>query len=253
MIAVPIRAGMAAHLHLAAAGRAAVADDVSAVQRYDRCRRALRVGAMSMPADALKAPSVAAWVRRRGVNVHTASAGGLAIALNAGIAPARITVHCNDEAAYTRYGVQAGVGRLVIRSQDQLDTITDCPQSTPRVLIDLSVCPDPHLAMRIVASARLELIGIHQRLDAIAGSTETSVGAMIAGIACLRGRYGHLVTRLSFAGVAAIQDDLTPGPLRASAEELEATVEDACARFRYPRPALVFAMQDIDSTRTGTC
>lgn len=233
MIALPARSAPVA---VGVAG----ADEALLVRRCAQYRQALRVGAMSMPADALKAPSVAAWVRRRGVSVHTGSAGDLAIALNAGIAPPRITLHCNDEKAYTRFGVHVGVGRLVIGSQDHLDALTECARPTQQVLVDLSAAADPHLGVRVVSCRRLELVGVHQRLDPRT-IAENTVGAMIAGIACLRGRYGHIVTRLSFAGIA---------PLRAVAEDLEATVEDACARFRYPRPALVIAVRDIDRSRT---
>lgn len=221
------------------------ADEALIVRRCAQYRRALRVGAMSMPADALKAPSVAQWTRRRGVGVHTSSPGQLEIALNAGIEASRISLHCNDDDAYTHWGIQAGAGRLVVRSQNQLDAIADVARTTQRVMVDLSTCADPHLVMRVASYRRLELIGVHHRLTLFdERSNEATVGAMIAAIACVRKRYGHIVTRLSFAGIAAIDGDLTPRKLRAVAEELETTVEEACARFRYPRPALVIALQE---------
>ncbi|MCV7127337.1 hypothetical protein [Mycolicibacterium vanbaalenii] len=113
-------------------------------------------------------------------------------------------------------------------------------QEYQRAIIDLSVCTEPHLALRVAASRRLELIGVHHRLPTpLSGeAAEETVTAMVACVSCLRRHHGQIATRLSFAGLMP-DHNLAPRGLRAAAEKLESLVEDACARFRYPRPALV--------------
>lgn len=210
--------------------------DHPAVRReYQEYRRALRVASMSVSADLLRTPTVSSWVRRSGVGVHSRSAAELDTALTEGIAPKRITLHCSDDAALTQRAVHAEVGRFVAGSQAQCDALAEVAPHTQRAMIDLSVCTDPYLALHVAASTRLTLIGVHHRLSG--APAEDVVTAMVACITCVRRQYGQIATRLSFADL--VPDRCRePRVLRAAAERLESLVEDACARFRYPRPAL---------------
>lgn len=219
-----------------AAGRVDRVGDSAPVRRYQEYRRTLRVASMSVSAEALRAPLVAGWARRSGVGVHVHSASGLDVALTTGIIPLRITLHCNDDAELTRWGVRAAVGRFVVASTVQSDALGSLSNHSQRVLIDVAECRDPHVGLRVAASSRLELIGAHHRL-APAEPAESRIAATIGGLSGLRRRHGTIATRLSFAGL--VPDHVAPRTLRDATLHLESWVEDACARFRYPRPALV--------------
>ena len=216
--------------------------NAASVRQWAACRRHLPTAAMSMPAEQLRAPIVAAWTRRAGISVHTHSTEELDLALTSGITPARITLHCNDDHTLTRRALHAGIGRFVITTPAHSDALTHYTPGIHRVLIDSTAAP--HLIERVASLNRLEILGVHHQLAHPYGqppgdaATAAAVTSIIADLSQLRRHTGHIATRLSFAN-AITSHTAAPRKLRAIARELESTVEDACARFRYPRPALI--------------
>ena len=97
----------------------------------------------------------------------------------------------------------------------------------------------------VLARNRLNLIGLHFRLVPEAAQIARYadvVGRMIAQMAQIRRDYGVILTRVSLAGGNGLSGR-TPGAI--DLPELAAAIEDAfdhdCARYRFPRPALVLA------------
>lgn len=226
--------------------------DTDAVRRCALYRNCFPSMDVAYPALVVRDHTVAKWVRAHDVAVHVRTSEELGAVISAGVHPARLTVHADgvltNELVFC--AASLAVGHIVVNSVDQIEILTRAigRQRRQAVLVrivdtaanDLSVCTDPHLALRVAASRRLELIGVHHRLPTpLSGeAAEETVTAMVACVSCLRRHHGQIATRLSFAGLMP-DHNLAPRGLRAAAEKLESLVEDACARFRYPRPALV--------------
>lgn len=66
----------------------------------------------------------ARWAAEEGLNIDTASGGELAIALAAGIDPARIGLHGNNKSdGELKRAVELGVGRIIADSVEEIDRI----------------------------------------------------------------------------------------------------------------------------------
>lgn len=69
----------------------------------------------------------ARWAAEEGLNIDTASGGELAIALAAGIDPARIGLHGNNKSdEEIRRAVELGVGRIIADSVEEIERISAC-------------------------------------------------------------------------------------------------------------------------------
>ncbi len=96
----------------------------------------------------------------------------------------------------------------------------------------------------VFAHPRLDLIGLHAtltRATRCADYTEM-VAAIIATMAQIRREQNTILTRVSLAGGDVLSGATTgPDDLSGLAAALEDTFDDVCARFRFPRPALILA------------
>jgi diaminopimelate decarboxylase len=213
--------------------------------RIKHYRKVFSWAAITCPAHALRQPGVAAIVNKRGHRVDVGTYDELTFALSAGVPPARIVMHDDQvTAAPIRCGVNAHVGQLVIGCSQQIKVLASCAQRPPRILLDMGGdCADDAVTA-VFAHRRLDLIGLHAtltRATRCADYTEV-VAAIIATMARIRRQRNAILTRVSLAG-GDILSGATTGPddLRVLAAALEDTFDDACARFRYPRPALILA------------
>lgn len=111
-----------------------VIDEQAARNRAVQTREALqrefaRVGTEATVYYAGKAflcVEVAKWMVEEGLNIDVASGGELAVALAAGVAPARIGFHGNNKSeAEIARAVKAGVGTLIIDSEQEIQRIAD--------------------------------------------------------------------------------------------------------------------------------
>ena len=67
---------------------------------------------------------VVRWVREEGLNVDTSSGGELAVALRAGMEPARIALHGNNKsAAEITRALDSGLGRIVVDSLGEIELV----------------------------------------------------------------------------------------------------------------------------------
>ena len=220
-------------------------DVTIALRRCATYRKALRAGAISYPAGVLWMAPVSNWVKRHGVSVDVTTADELEVAVAEGISPPRLVMHCVDATARPiRLAVNAGVGRFVVHSGQQIGLLASCAQRPQRLLIDVTNRTADALAAEIMASQRLDLIGLHCRLgDADRETAGDRVKEMIAQMSWIRGKHDVILTRVSLAEFHAAEAGCDRSYLRGVSDDLDEAIDDACARYRYPRPALVVAMR----------
>lgn len=221
-------------------------DQPDIVRWYLLYRKAFPWAGITCPAEAVRLPAVAKWVKKHGYAIDVRSSDELTLAISAGIPPARIIMH--DSGATTgpiRRAVNVGVGRFVIGSSQQIAVLASCAQRPQRVLIDVTTDQAHDAVNAVLARNRLNLIGLHFRLVPEAAQTASYadvVGRMIAQMAQVRRDHGVILTRGSLAGGSGLSG-WTHGVI--DLPELAAAIEDAfdhdCARYRFPRPALVLA------------
>ena len=220
-------------------------DVTIALRRCATYRKALRAGAISYPAGILWMEPVSNWVKRHGVSVDVTTADELEVAVAEGISPPRLVMHCVDATARPiRLAVNAGVGRFVVHSGQQIGLLASCAQRPQRLLIDVTNHTADALAAEIMARQRLDLIGLHSGLgDADRETAGDRVQEMIAQMSWIRGKHGVILTRVSLAEFQAAEAGCDRSLLRGISDDLDEAIDDACARYRYPRPALVVAMR----------
>ncbi len=96
------------------------------------------------------------------------------------------------------------------------------------------------MASDVLAHKELDLVGLHCRLEPGDVVGALTLSRAIGEMAWIRRRYDVLVTQISLA-------DLDVGQrcerwvLRRVAGAISEVIDDACARHRFPRPALTLA------------
>jgi diaminopimelate decarboxylase len=215
------------------------------LRRCATYRKALQAGVISYPAGILWMEPVSNWVNRHGVSVDVASAEELELAVAKGISPPRLVMHCDGATARPiRLAVNAGVGRFVVSSRQQIALLASCAQRPQRLLVDVSTQSADALAADITARQRLDLIGLHCRLgDSGREAVGERLQQMIAQMSWIRSKHDVILTRVSIAEFHAAEIGCDRSYLRVVSEDLDDAIDDACARYRYPRPALVVAMR----------
>ncbi|CAA9325201.1 MAG: Diaminopimelate decarboxylase [uncultured Nocardioidaceae bacterium] len=78
--------------------------------------------------------TVARWVAEEGLSLDVCSGGELTVALRAGTDPGRIGFHGNNKSVTElRRALEAGVGRIVVDSYDEIDRLATLAEETGRV------------------------------------------------------------------------------------------------------------------------
>lgn len=170
--------------------------------------------------------------------MDVSSAEELQVALDAGLPAGRVAAQCADVAAVDA-AVAARVGRFVLGSWSEVMLLVGRRVSTPRVLIDVSDAAGERLASSVVPMGRLEVVGLRCRLDILDSPASEVVSGMVEQMVRLRRAHGVLLTRVCLSGYGSGGDS---ADLRHGVHQLQLAVEDACARWRYPRPALMLSL-----------
>jgi diaminopimelate decarboxylase len=226
----------------------AIAPHASAFEeQYHHYRRAFPGTALTRAAGALRDPHVVTAVKKRGQAVAVYSCGELDFVLSAGIRASRIVMHDDGiTAAPIRRAFNAGVGRLVLGCRQQVPVMAACAGRPPQVLVDVTTdCADRTIAA-VLARPAFDLIGLHAALapDARLDAYADTAAQMIAQMAHVRREHGIIMTRVSLAGGEVLSDGTAAvGLLRRTSAELEYAFDEGCARYRFPRPALILALQ----------
>ncbi len=234
----------------------------------------------TMPADvyyaakALLATTVARWVSDEGLGIDASTGGELAVAIAAGVDPARILLHgSNKSLDELDSAISAGVGRIVIDSQIEIDRIAQIAAERDvvvDVLIRVTVGVEAHThefiatahedqkfglsladgaaldaVSRIVAQPRLRLLGLHSHIGSQifdASGFEVAAARIVGLAAQIRDELGVEITELNLGGgmgIAYIPDD-DPLEVRDMAAAIRAIVRDACERADMAIPRLAF-------------
>ena len=217
---------------------------------------------------------VARWVAEEGLNIDVASGGELAVALASGIAPQRIGFHGNNksEAEITR-AVEAGVGTLIIDSEQEIERIAAAAaragvRQRVRLRINSGVHAGAHsflatahedqkfglpldraveLATRIDARDGLDFAGLHCHI----GSQIFASDAFRESARRLLGVYGEIAAALGRPvpelnlgggfGIAYTSAQAEEAPdIAALARELADIVAEGCREAGIPLPRIAF-------------
>jgi len=216
--------------------------------------------------------TVARWVAEEGLCLDVCSAGELTVALRAGFDPGRIGYHGNNKtSAELRRAVEAGVGRIVLDSFQEIERLAAVVAETgrtARVMVRVTAGVEAHTheyiatahedqkfgfsitsgdalaAVRQVEEATgLELLGLHSHIGSQIFDTsgfEVAARRVLALHAQVSSELGVTMPELDLGGGFGIayttQDD--PADPAQLATELTKIVEHECRAFDVPVPAL---------------
>jgi diaminopimelate decarboxylase len=240
-----------------------------------RCREFLDAFAgadVFYAAKALCCKAVLRVMAEEGLCVDVCSGGELATALAAGMPAERIGFHGNNKSlSELRRALDAGVGRIVLDSFDEIDRLTALAQergARPRVLIRVTVGVEAHthefiatahedqkfgfsqqggaaLAAvdRVLREDTLELCGLHSHIGSQifdAGGFDVAARRVLALQDGIRDTYGVELAELNLGGGFGIaytsrDDPADPADL---AKRIRAIVEDACSTLGLAVPHL---------------
>jgi diaminopimelate decarboxylase len=145
-------------------------------------------------------------------------------------------MHGLDEAAGL---IALGVGRVIVESAEQMAMLRSCATGPQAVLVDVT---DACLDRPLMVDRRVTFHGLHYRADGadIAGLADI-ISSMIAEMAGISRKWGGVLSRMSVGGVDLTDGEIDPRRLRRVAQTINEITEEACIRFRYPRPALTLS------------
>ena len=200
------------------------------IARCSKWRKAFRSADICYPATLLAIPAAANWVYDRGCQVDARSPQGISFALSAGIAPVRVILHCTGATGRTLYdALSLGIGQFIVDSENTAAMLGACAQRPQHVLVDVTSGAPGWLFKAVLAEERLTMTGLYSEL----GYPEDGVLRMLEQMSDVRSRHGMLLSRIGIAIRGGHSS-----PVEAVAERVVSAVDEGCARFRLPRPAL---------------
>ncbi|GLZ75951.1 diaminopimelate decarboxylase [Actinorhabdospora filicis] len=214
--------------------------------------------------------AVVRWIHEEGLHLDVCTGGELAVALAAGFPPERMGLHGNNKSVteLTR-AVEAGVGRIVLDSFDELDRLTAIARelgARPKVMIRTKVGVEAHthayiatahedqkfglgldeaavMAARVLDEDVLELLGFHSHIGSQifdASAFEVAARRVLGLQAKIRDERGVELPELDLGGgygmAYTTQDD--PIPVPELAERLRKIMEHECAGYGLSEPRL---------------
>ncbi|GAA1792082.1 diaminopimelate decarboxylase [Nocardioides hankookensis] len=215
--------------------------------------------------------AVAAWVAEEGLSLDVCSNGELTVALRAGFDPARIGYHGNNKSLMElRRAVDAGVGRIVVDSFDEIERLVSITSDglTAKVMVRVTAGVEAHTheyiatahedqkfgfsissgdafeaVRRIEEAPGIELLGLHSHIGSqIFDSSGFEVAArrVLALQARISAELGVTLPEMDLGGGFGIayttQDD--PADPAQLATEMSKIVEHECRALGIPEPRL---------------
>jgi diaminopimelate decarboxylase len=216
---------------------------------------------VSFPATLLQDAGVARWLRDHRVAIDVRTLPELCSAISAGIHPVLVTVHADQfDADGLRRAAELGMGRVVVSCTEQIAWLSGVAAGrTQNVLLRMTDATpvghgrrqfvfdsnDTDLAVAAVMDSRaLTLIGLQCEIGTAADdfvSYPAAIGNMIAQMDHIRRCHGVVLTQLVLGGGTALAAADGSGVRRDLAEEIDESVDDACATLRFPRPEVVMS------------
>ena len=248
-----------------AAHRAALASaspERAVLRRCETYRKSFPMTEITLPAYALRNLAVAKWARDQRIAIDLRTGMELAVAIAAGIHPARMTVHADGMTdSELRATANLEPGRVVVSLMTQIDLLATVVGRTQGVFLRVT---EPVLTVAgakkrgfcfqssefdraveaVLAARRLNLIGLHCDVgseDNDFVSYPAAIGHMITEMTQIRRRDGVVLTRLGLGGGRAVPSGDWAIELPELATQIEQSLDDACATLRYPRPLVVLS------------
>jgi len=211
-------------------------------------------------------------VDEEGLFLDVCTGGELAVALAAGFPAERMGLHGNNKSVRElERAVEAGVGRIVVDSFDEIARLTEIAEKSgkrPKVLIRVTVGVEAHThefiatahedqkfgfslaggaafeaAMRILDAGKLELCGLHSHIGSQIFDTsgfEVAARRVIELQGQIRDARGVELDELDLGGGFGIayttQDD--PSPATDLAKRINKIVDGECAQGKLKKPKL---------------
>ncbi|MDH6533351.1 diaminopimelate decarboxylase [Aurantimicrobium minutum] len=211
---------------------------------------------------------VVRWVSEAGLNVDVASEGELAVALAAGLDPARIGLHGNNKSqAEIERAVDVGVGTIVIDSLVEIGRVADAARragKTQRVRLrvnsgvhahthsflatahedqkfGVSISNAPALVAEIRSNDSLEFVGLHchigSQIFGTDGFAESAARLLSLHAELLEGGPIPELNLGGGFGIAYTPAD-EPTPIEEIAQEIANVVSAECARLEIDIPVI---------------
>jgi diaminopimelate decarboxylase len=211
------------------------------------------------------------WIAEEGLNLDVCTAGELAVALSAGMDPARIAFHGNNKSnAELDRALEVGVGRIVVDSFEEISRLAflaDRRGVTQKVLVRITVGVEAHthefiatahedqkfgfslsdgLAAEAVRRIRkldsLELIGLHSHIGSQIFDTagfEVAARRVVGLLVAVRDEHGVELPEIDLGGglgiaYTAADDPQTPAAIAGSLFDIVRR-ECAAAGLAVPR------------------
>ncbi|MGQ4266521.1 diaminopimelate decarboxylase [Nocardiopsis changdeensis] len=221
---------------------------------------------------ALLTKAVARWVIEEGLKLDVCSGGELAVALAAGVPADRIGMHGNNKSERELHrAVEAGVGRIIIDSLDEIERLERVAAGldrTPKVLIRVTTGVEAHThefvatahddqkfgfalstgaaaeaVRRVLDAPHLDLVGLHSHIGSQIFDTsgfEVAARRVTRFLAGIHTDLGVTLAELDLGGglgIAYTSDD-TPLDPKTIADGLTAIVRRECEEAGLPVPRL---------------
>ena len=176
-----------------------------------RCREAVDAFGpdVSYAAKAFLCVAMAQLVHSEGMGMDVATGGELHVALAAGVPADRLVLHGNNKSmAELRQAIEAGVGRIVVDSFDELDRLDSLHAETgarPRVLLRFTPGVEAHTHTYLVTGADDSKFGFTVSTGAAAAAMERATASSSVDVVGVHSHIGSQVFEASsFAKAAAV-------------------------------------------------
>ncbi|GAB4095790.1 diaminopimelate decarboxylase [Brachybacterium horti] len=218
--------------------------------------------------------AVARWVQEDGLGLDVCTGGELAVALRAGFPAERIALHGNNKSdAELRRAIEAGVGRIVADSLDEIDRIDALSAeagATTAVMLRVTTGVEAHThefiatahedqkfglslsggrafegVRDVLAAEHLELVGLHSHIGSQifdTGGFEVAARRVLDLVAQVRDELGHTITQLDLGGGFGVMYNTqhTPSTPEALAAGIAGIVEKQCHELELDVPHVSF-------------
>jgi diaminopimelate decarboxylase len=178
-----------------------VLDEADFRARAVAFRDAFAPGRVYYAGKAFLSKAVVRIIADEGLSLDVCTGGELATALAAGMPPERIGLHGNNKSASELIrAVNAGVGRIIVDSFDEIDRLTNIALSKdvrPRILLRLTVGVEAHTHEFIATAHEDQKFGF-----SVAGGAASSAANKILSedVLDLRGFHSHIGSQIFDTG-----------------------------------------------------
>lgn len=235
--------------------------DHAEIRRLNGYRDSCAPAEVSFPASVLHDAGVARWMREHRLAIDVRTMPELYSAISVGVHPALMTVHADQlDTSDMRRLAAVGVGRVVLSSNEHIMSLSAAAGGrTQNVLLRMTDAATTDRTWRqfafdsndadsavdaVIGCRSLNLIGLHCEVGTAVDdfvSYPAAIGNMIGQMDHIRRRHAVLLTRLGLGGGKIVNSADESIIRRDLVEEIDESVDDACATVRFPRPVVVIS------------